>query len=133
MSYIACTHSRSSLICAVDRAVSELGIANTAIIDASSRGRARDALPLFPETEDVVNAFAFSSLASRRRRAFARAATGVLESRVTTNARVPRKLAARPGGFGKSDPMSADLAEVRGTHQDSNERRVRAVPSPLER
>jgi hypothetical protein len=124
--------SRSSLICAAHRAVSELGIANTAIMDASSRGRARDALPPFPETEDVVNAFAFSSLASRRR-AFARGATGVLESRVTTNARVPRKLAARPGGFGKSDPMSADLAEVRGTHQDSNERRVRAGPSPLER
>jgi hypothetical protein len=91
------------------------------------------ALPPFPETEDVVNAFAFSSLASLRRRAFARGAAGVLESRVTTTVRVPRKLAARPGGFGKSDPMAADLGEVRGTHQDSNERRVRAGRSLLER
>ena len=80
-----------------------------------------------------MNAFAFSSLTGRRRRAFARGAVGVLENRVTTSVRVPRKPAARPGGFGKSDPVSAGLAEVRGTHHDTYERRVRAGPSLLER
>jgi hypothetical protein len=80
-----------------------------------------------------VNAFAFSPLAGRRRRAFARGDARVLESGATTSVRVPRKLAARPGGFGKSDRLPAGLAEARGTHQDSNERRVRAGPSLLER
>lgn len=79
-----------------------------------------------------MHAFAFSSLAGYRR-AFARGAAGVLETCVTTSAGVPRKLAARPGGFGKSDRLSADLAEVRCTHHDANERRIRAGPSLLER
>jgi hypothetical protein len=87
-------------------------------------------------------ALSLSSLA-RRRRGFPRAAAGVHESRVgqtrgesgmaATGVRVSRESAAHPGGFGKADHVRADLAEVRSTNRDLNERRVRAGPSPPRR
>ncbi len=52
---------------------------------------------------------------------------------MSTAVHVSREFAAHPGGFGKSDDVRADLAEVRIANRDINERRVRAGPSPLRR
>ena len=76
-----------------------------------------------------MTAVAFSSLASRRDRAFARGVAGPR----STGVRVGRESAARPGGFGNSDRLLADLAEVRVSDNELHERRVRAGPSPMRR
>ncbi len=52
---------------------------------------------------------------------------------MSTSVHVSRESAAHPGGFGTSDHVRADLAEVRSANRDLNERRVRAGPSPLRR
>jgi hypothetical protein len=103
-------------------------------------------LPIAPSAslnrEDFVIALRYSSLA-RRHRGFPRGAACVHESRVdatrrksdmtSTAVHVSRESAAYPGGFGTSDDVRADLAEVRSTNRDLNERRVRAGSSPPRR
>jgi hypothetical protein len=100
--------------------------------------------PTAPSTsldpEDFVIALALSSLA-RHHRGLPRGLVCVRESRVeatrresdmrSTGVHVSRESAAHPGGFGTSDHVRADLAEVRSTNRDFNERRVRAGPPPL--
>jgi hypothetical protein len=95
---------------------------------ARSAGQPLTAPSTLSEAEDLVTAVALSSLAGRRR-AFARGAAGVPSAGV----RVSREAAAHPGGFGKSDRLSADLGEVRDTNHELDERRVRAGSSPLRR
>jgi hypothetical protein len=93
----------------------------------------RHSEPSALEPEDFVIALALSSLA-RHHCGFPRGAVCVHESGMTsTGVHVSRESAAHPGGFGKSDRLSADLREVRFAYRHFNERRVRAGPSPLRR
>lgn len=105
--------------------------------------------PLFPQAsvrsltnpEDVVTASVIYRTPWQHR-GFPRGMPGVRETRVdaarggsgilsSAAARGPRKIVARPGGFGRADRTAAGLVRARGTHHIPNERSVRAGPSPF--